>query len=340
MGRIHAENLRRSPSVELVRVVDADEEHARRVATELDVVWSTDFDELLADPQLEAVVIVTPTAEHAPMIQRAAAAGKHVFCEKPLASDVETTVAAIDAARAAGIKLQVGLHRRFDPDYAAAKARIASGDLGDVFFLRSALREMRPPSLDFIATSGGIFVDVTIHDLDTARWLAGEIEEVTAFGTVASELPFAEAGDVDTAVVALRFANGALGVIDNSRVAGYGFECSTEVVGSKATIRVDRHRRGGNEWLTPGVASVDWIADFTERFAEAYALELEDFATAIREDRQVAVSGEDALAAFVLAQACDRSFREQRTVQVRGNDVAATQEGRWANAEVAQATTP
>jgi myo-inositol 2-dehydrogenase/D-chiro-inositol 1-dehydrogenase len=173
---------------------------------------------------------------------------------------------------------------------------------------------MRPPALDYVATSGGLFADVTIHDLDTARWMVGEIEEVTALGAALSDPAFAELGDVDTAVVALRFASGALGMIDNSRAAGYGYECSTEVLGSRATARIGEHRRVHVEWLTPGAASVDWVADFTERYATAYRLELEDFAAAIRDDRPPAVTGEDSLAALVLAQACDRSLREGRPV--------------------------
>ncbi len=347
MGRRHAETLRRSPSMELVRIADADEATARRVADELAVAWSTDFEDLVADPQVAAVVVAAPTALHAEMIERAARAGKHVFCEKPIALDVDTTLRAVAAARSAGVKLQVGFHRRFDPDWAAATARIQQGELGDVYLFRTSLRDMRPPAIDYIRTSGGFFVDVTIHDLDTARWMVGEIDEVTALGAVVSDPAFAEAGDVDTALVTLRFANGALGVIDNTRVAGYGYECSTEVVGSKATVRIGRHRRVDNEWLTPGASTVDWVVDFTERFPEAYALELEGFASAIRDDRPVAVSGEDALAAFVLAQACDRSLREHRTVRLRWTDGvgyeledALAEEGRCPDVELAQATAP
>jgi myo-inositol 2-dehydrogenase/D-chiro-inositol 1-dehydrogenase len=176
---------------------------------------------------------------------------------------------------------------------------------------------MRPPSVDYLRGSGGLFVDSMIHDLDTARWMVGEIDEVCAIGAALSGPAFAESGDIDNAIVTLRFAGGALGVIDNSRVAGYGYECSTEVVGSEATVRIGHHRRVHNVWLTPGAASVDWVADFSERYAQAYLLELEDFAAAVRDDRACAVTGEDALSAFVLAQACDRSFHEQRPVRLR-----------------------
>jgi len=251
------------------------------------------------------------------MIEAAAAAGKHVFAEKPISLELEPTVRAIEAAAGAGVKLQVGFHRRFDPDWAAAASRIRTGELGEVRFFRGSLRDMRPPSVEYVAGSGGFFVDVTIHDLDTARWLAGEIDEVTAFGAALGDPAYSEVGDVDHAVVAVRFANGALGVIDNSRAAGYGYECSAEVMGSAATVRIDRHRRANTEWLSEGRSSFDRVVDFVELFREAYFLELEEFAAAIREDRSPAVTGEDGLAAFVLAQACARSMREGRTVRLR-----------------------
>jgi myo-inositol 2-dehydrogenase/D-chiro-inositol 1-dehydrogenase len=317
MGRLHAENLVRSPAVELVRVVDPVETLARTSGDELGVEWSTSYDDLLGDPEIEGVVLVTPTALHAQMVEEAAAAAKHVFCEKPIALGVEQTVRAIRAAAGAGIKFQVGFHRRFDPDWVAAAARIQTGELGDVYLFRTSLRDKRPPSMEYIAGSGGFFVDTTIHDLDTARWMIGEIDEVTAVGAALSDPAFAERGDLDHAVVVLRFADGALGVIDNSRSAGYGYECSAEVMGSKATVRIGHHRRVHNDWLTPGTASVDWVVDFTELFREAYLLELEDFAGAIRDDRLPAVVGEDALAAFVLAQACGQSLREGRTIRLQ-----------------------
>jgi inositol 2-dehydrogenase len=322
MGRLHAENLARLASVELVRVVDLVEDVARATGSRLGVEWSTDFRDLLHDPEIEGVVVATPTQFHAEMIEQAAAAGKHVFCEKPIALEVEPTLRAIDAAAAAGIKLQVGFHRRFDPDWAAATARISSGELGDIYLFRTSLRDKRPPSLDYIAGSGGLFVDATIHDLDAARWMVGEIDEVTAFGAALADPTIAELDDVDNAVVALRFATGALGVIDNSRSAGYGYECSTEVMGSKATVRVGHHRRVNNTWLTTDGATVDWVADFTERYPQAYRLELEDFAAAVSDGRPPTVTGEDALAALVLARACERSLREGHTIRLRRNDRA------------------
>jgi inositol 2-dehydrogenase len=318
LGQFHAENMAtRAPSIELVHVVDSVEEVARSTGERLGVQWSVSYEALLRDPSIEAVVIVTPTPLHATMIEQAAAAGKHVFCEKPISFELEPAVQAIEAARSAGVKLQIGFHRRFDPDWASAASRIKAGELGTIYLFRTSLRDMCPPSIDYIKTSGGFFVDCTIHDFDCARWLVGEISEVTAFGAALADPAIAEVGDVDTALVTLRFENGALGVIDNSRAAGYGYECSTEVMGSRATARIGYHRRVNVEWLTPGAASVDHVSNFVERYPRAYLLELEDFAQSVRSDRRVAVSGEDGLAASVLAQAAERSFREGRSVRLR-----------------------
>lgn len=317
IGRFHAENLAgRVPAAELVRVVDEVEDTARAVGDELGTEWSSSFKDLLEDPDVEAVVIATPTPLHAEMIHQAAQSGKHIFCEKPVSFHLQPTVDAIEATRAAGVRLQMGFHRRFDPDWMAAVDRIRKGELGDVYLFRTSLRDMRPPSIDYIRTSGGFFVDVTIHDFDTARWMVGEIDEVTSFGSAVADPAIAGIGDIDTAVVCLRFASGALGVIDNSRAAGYGYECSTEVMGSKATARISHHRRDHVQWLTPGQVAEDWVKDFTERYPDAYRLELEDFVDGIRQVRSVAVTGEDALAAFVLCQAADDSFRSGRTVKL------------------------
>jgi myo-inositol 2-dehydrogenase/D-chiro-inositol 1-dehydrogenase len=316
MGRLHAENAAASRRIELVRVVDADEGLARRFGNELGTEWSTDYEELLADAEVEGVVVAAPTPLHVSMVQQAASAAKHVLCEKPLAFDTDDAARALAAARAAGVNLQVGFHRRFDPDWSAATERIRNGELGDVYLFRTSLRDMSPPSIEYIRSSGGFFTDVTIHDLDTARWMVGEIEEVTALGAALSDPSFAEAGDVDSALVTLRFANGALGVIDNCRMAGYGYECSTEVVGSKATVRIGSHRRLHTEWLTAGRLEVDWVSDFIERYPQAYRLELEHFADVIRDNVPPLVTGEDGVAALALAQACQRSYEERRPVRI------------------------
>ncbi|WP_433277853.1 Gfo/Idh/MocA family oxidoreductase [Pseudonocardia xinjiangensis] len=314
MGRIHARNLAsRCASAELACLYDADTAVARQLAEQLEVPWTASFDELLADDGVEAVAIATSTGSHAELAVAAAAAGKHIFCEKPISLDRDTTLATIDAVAQAGVLFQVGFHRRSDPDWVAAAERIHAGELGAVTLFRTSLRDMTSPPPAYLTGSGGFFVDVTVHDLDVARWLVGEVVEVSAHGA-AADPAFAALGDIDTAVVVLRFENGALGVIDNSRSARYGYECSTEVMGSAATVRIDAPQRHHYEWRTPGLASHDIPRDFEERYPEAYAAELDAFGRSVRDGSAPRVTGHDALAAFDLATAARRSWETGRPV--------------------------
>ncbi|WP_020497046.1 Gfo/Idh/MocA family oxidoreductase [Sciscionella marina] len=317
MGRIHATNLAsRCARAELATVFDVDSAAVHRIVEEHGVTGVDSFDRLL-ETDIDAVAITTPTGTHAELAVAAARAGKHVFCEKPLSLDREAAVRAIAAVEAEGVAFQIGFHRRFDPDWVAATERIQAGELGEIALLRTSLRDMAAPRAEFLAGSGGLFLDVTVHDLDTARWMAGEIIEVSAHGSVVSDPGRTGIGDVDTAVVVLRFANGALGVIDNSRTAGYGYECSTEVLGSLATVRIDHPQLRHYEWRTPGQASTPLVRDFEQRYPFAYAAELDAFADAVRTGTPVRAGGSDALAAFDLATAAARSWREGRAIPVR-----------------------
>jgi inositol 2-dehydrogenase len=317
MGRIHAGNLAaRCRSAELAVVADADPRRAAAVGAELEVPWTADLDEVFADDAVQAVAVATPTATHGDLVIRAARAGKHVFCEKPVALDRPATVRTVEAVRAAGVRFQVGLHRRYDPDWVAATRRIHAGEMGVPRLFRTSLRDMKPPPAEFLAGSGGFFVDVTIHDLDTARWMIGEIVEVSSYGSALADPAIRAAGDIDTALVVLRFESGALGVIDNSRAAGYGYECSTEVMGELATVRIDRPQHRHYQWLTPGAATYGINRDFEERYPLAYAEEMEAFACCVRDGTDPAVTGLDALAAFDLAGAADLSWRTGRAVPV------------------------
>ncbi len=315
MGRVHAGNLAgRCPSARLSCVFDAVPGVAEAAAAQLGVGWAASYDELL--DSCDAVAIATSTGSHAELTVAAAQAGKPVFCEKPISLDRATSVATVEAVERAGVVFQVGFHRRFDPDWVAATERIQAGELGEVTLFRTSLRDMTPPNPAFLTGSGGFFVDVTVHDLDVARWMVGEVVEVSAHGA-ASDPAFAELGDIDTAVVVLRFANGALGMIDNSRSARYGYECSTEVMGTLATVRVDAPARRGYEWRTPGLASRELPRDFEERYPLAYVAELEAFARCALDGTAPRVTGRDALAAFDLAQACDDSWRTGRPVALK-----------------------
>jgi predicted dehydrogenase len=312
IGRMHATNLAtRCGVARLSCVYDLDPVVAERVASELDVSWTASYEELL--DACDAVAIATSTGTHAELTVTAAEAGKPVFCEKPVSLDRATTLSTIEAVERAGVPFQVGFHRRFDPDWVAVTDRIHAGELGEVTFFRTSLRDMDPPDPAYLSGSGGFFTDVTVHDLDVARWMVGDVVEVTAHGA-ASDPAFAELGDIDTAVVVLRFANGALGVIDNSRSARYGYECSTEVMGTRATARVDMPSRLGYEWRSPGLAARELPRDFQQRYPLAYPAELDAFARCVLDDTEPRCTGRDALAAFDLAVAADESWRTGRTV--------------------------
>ena len=298
MGRLHACNLAgRVASAELAVVVDAVEPLARKVGELHGVEWSTSVDEVLGDPGIDGVLVAVPTALHCELVLQAAGAGKHVLCEKPLGFEVEAASEAVAMAAAAGVELQVGYQRRFDPDWIALKDALDGGELGSLNLLRCSHRDARPPA----AALGDLFFDVAVHDLDAARWLGGEVAEVFAVPRVSDDA-------VVAAAIALRFESGALGAFDVSRDARYGFECSAEVVGSLATARTGyAHRRDEVELLQDGRASA-WVSlDHGERHAAAYVAELEHFAEVIAGRGAGRSTGEDAVAALELAGVARRS---------------------------------
>jgi predicted dehydrogenase len=285
IGRLHAANL--ADRALLLGVVDALEPVARAVGGRHGVRWSTALDELL--PDAEGVVIAAPTTRHAELVEQAAAAGRHVFCEKPLGFDLESAERAVAAARAAGVELQVGFQRRFDPGWLALRDARDAGELGELALLRASHRNAAEPSAEL----GDLFVDVAVHDLDAARWLGDEVAELYA-----QERPGA-------ATIALRFESGALGLIDVSRRAGYGFECSGELVGSRGTARSGDGRVV--ELLRDGVSSSPLPADHAQRHAAAYVAELERFAAVVLGAAPAGAGGEDAVAALRLALLARRS---------------------------------
>jgi myo-inositol 2-dehydrogenase / D-chiro-inositol 1-dehydrogenase len=323
IGAFHAETLaRRIPQADLVLVVDTNAELARSTADRLGVPWSADPSGALGDPTSDAVVIASPTPFHAEMVESAAASGKHIFCEKPLSLDPARADDAIAAARTAGVKLQIGFHRRFDPDFRSVKARIDDGSVGEIRFFRATCRDMRAPSLEYLRSCGGMFADVTLHDFDVARWLIGEVDEVYAAGAALSDPAIAEvAGDVDNAIVVLRFASGAMGVIDNSRASAYGYDASLEIMGSRSTLRIDpaAQRVTSVELLAEATRRSDIGTDFVARFAEAYVGAVAAFVGAVLSGTEPSPTGEDAVAAFALAEAARTSMTENRPIRVAAN---------------------
>jgi len=320
IGRVHAENLAyRIPGVKLVAIADVIVDAAKKLAADLGVPTALkDHQAVMQDKQIDAVVICSSTDTHAQMIEDAAAAGKHIFCEKPIALDLLKIDHALQAVDKAGVKLQVGFNRRFDPSFKRVRDLVATGELGAPHILRITSRDPAPPPISYVKVSGGIFLDMAIHDFDMARYLMGsEVEQVYAAGAVLVDPEIGKAGDVDTAVTTLYFANGALGVIDNSRKAVYGYDQRVEVFGS-AGMALVANKTPDNVTRSDaaGVHSALPLYFFVERYAEAYVVEMLEFVQCIRENKTPSVTGVDGRVPVVMGYAAKKSFEEHRPVRL------------------------
>ena len=320
IGRVHAENLAyRIPGVKLVAVADVMVDAAKKLAGELGIPAAfQDHRAVMQDPQIDAIVICSSTDTHAQMIKEAAATGKHIFCEKPIALDLAKIDHALQAVETSGVKLQVGFNRRFDPSFKRVRDLVATGELGTPHILRITSRDPAPPPISYVKVSGGIFLDMAIHDFDMARYLIGsEVEEVYAAGAVLVDPEIGKAGDIDTAVTTLRFANGALGVIDNSRKAVYGYDQRVEVFGS-AGMALVTNKTPDNVARSDGagVHSAMPLYFLVERYAEAYVVEMQEFVECIRGDRTPSVTGLDARIPVVMGYAAQKSHEQNRPVRL------------------------
>jgi len=319
MGSVHTRNIARLiPEADLVAVCDIRLEVAQAVADELGIQRVVkDYHELLADKDIEAILIATSTNTHAFIMKDVAAAGKHIFCEKPLALDLADIDAALDAVGKAGVKLQVGFNRRFDKSFQRVRAIVASGEIGCPCILRITNRDPELPAMEFLRVSGGMFLDMTIHDFDMARFQVGEIEEVYATGGVLIEPKLKEFGDIDTNVVTLKFANGAVGAIDNSRQAVYGYDQRLEVFCSNGTAMANNEIENTAVMGKPGgFLSAKLPHFFMQRYAPCYVDEVRLFLECVRDDQPTPVTGQDGRAAVALGFAAWKSFRENRPVKV------------------------
>jgi len=320
IGRLHAENLVRCiPNAEIVAIADVVEEAAQSCAQELGIphVYG-DPAPIFSHPEINAVLICSSTDTHAQFIEQAAAAGKHVFCEKPIALDLESIDRALSAVARAGVVLQVGFNRRFDPNFSRARELVAEGAIGRPHLLRITSRDPAPPPIEYIKVSGGIFLDMTIHDFDMARFLMGEeVVEVYASGAVLVDPKIGEAGDIDTAVVTLRFESGAIGVIDNSRRAVYGYDQRVEVFGERGMVRVENPKpHQALVSSADGDHAPPLLHFFVERYTESYVRELSAFIQAVREGKAPPVTGRDGKIPVVMGYAAKRSYEEGRPVKL------------------------
>lgn len=319
MGSVHVANLaRKIPEANLAAICDIRLDVAQKVADELGIQRVVqDYHELLADPGIEAVLIATSTNTHAFIIKDAAAAGKHIFCEKPLALDLESIDDAMAVVEKNQVKLQVGFNRRFDKSYQEVHRIVKSGELGRPCILHIISRDPEVPNLDFMRVSGGMFLDMTIHDFDMARYQIGDVEEVYAIGGVLVEPELDTFGDIDTSLVTLKFVDGTIGVIDNSRQAVYGYDQQLEVFCLNGTARAENERQNTVVTAgTQGYSSAPLPHFFMQRYAPCYVEEVRQFIEAVRDDKPVTVTGVDGRMAVVLGHAAWKSYHEHRPVKV------------------------
>lgn len=320
IGKLHGELLTYNiPEAEIKTVAEIYADTVENWAKNLRISnLTTDYTDILKDPEIEAVLICSSTDTHAQFITEAAKAGKHIFCEKPIDFNIEKIRQALNAVEAAGVKLQIGFNRRFDHNFRKVREIVETGKIGDVHIVKITSRDPAPPPIEYVKVSGGIFLDMTIHDFDMARYLSiSEVEEVYAQGAVLIDPAIGEAGDVDTAIVTLKFKNGAMGVIDNSRQAVYGYDQRVEVFGSKGCVMVKNDFPNSAELSTAEcVISDKPLYFFLERYQMSYVEELKAFVESVARDKEPSVTGNDGLQPVLIGTAALKSLREGRPVKI------------------------
>lgn len=322
IGRVHSESITKYvKGAEIKAISDIN------VTTELKE-WAktlgipnvySDYQKILQDPEIGAVLVCSSTNTHAPISIAAAQAGKHVFCEKPIDANVNQIKTVLAEVEKAGVKFQVGFNRRFDHNFKAIKQQVLAGNIGEPHIIKVTSRDPAAPPIEYVKVSGGMFFDMTIHDFDMIRYLSGsDVTEVFAVGTVLVDPAIGEAGDIDTAVITLKLANGAIGVIDNSRKAVYGYDQRAEVFGSKGAIQIS------NDTTSSAVFSGEQgiIAEkpkyfFLERYMQSFADEITAFIEAIKYDTTTPVNGNDGLQPVLIALAAQRSMQQKRPVTLK-----------------------
>ena len=315
IGYTHAVTVQSLPNAQIVSVFDPVDEMAERIQ-KMSGAKRADVDKIITDPNIQAVIIATPTYLHADQIEQAAKAGKAIFCEKPIDLDLNRVEACLKVIEETGAKILVGFNRRFDPNFTDVKDQIQGGKIGQVEMVQITSRDPSAPPVSYIKQSGGLFRDMMIHDFDMVRFLLGEeITEVSATGSVLVDPVIKDAGDIDSAVATMRTACGKIAVISNSRRASYGYDQRVEVHGSKGLVSAENMRA-----TTVTVANKDGYQQgplldfFMERYAQAYQNELGYFVSCLEQATNMAPNGVDGLKALQLADAALQSMRQQKTI--------------------------
>jgi myo-inositol 2-dehydrogenase / D-chiro-inositol 1-dehydrogenase len=316
IGKLHIDNLLRMPNVNIKAIADPYIDKSWANTRSLNAI--TDVEYVFSDSDIDAVLILSPSTLHAEQIIKAARAGKHIFCEKPIALDPAKIEEAIKEADDNNVKLQIGFNRRFDPDFRRLKEAVESGKIGELYMIKIISRDPAPPPVEYIKESGGMFLDMTIHDFDMVRYLSGsEVVQVFASGAVLVDPKIGEAGDIDTAITTLKLANGALASIDNSRQAVYGYDQRVEVFGSKGSMAAYNNTETGTVFTsTDGVVSDCPLDFFLERYTKSFMQEMVGFIQAVTEDKVPPVTGQDGLAATLIGLAAKKSFSLNEPVDV------------------------
>lgn len=320
IGQVHANAIMQSiPNAKIIAVADYHRESAVTLAEQYGIEFATDNHlDAIQHEGVDAVIIASSTDTHAPFIIDSARAGKQIFCEKPIAADLTKIDEALAVVAETGVQLQIGFNRRFDPSFARIKQAIDTGEIGVPHLLHIISRDPAPPPVDYIKNSGGLFFDMTIHDFDMARFLFGEVDEIYAVGGVLVDDAIGEAGDIDSAVITLKFANGAIGTIDNSRQAVYGYDQRVEAFGSagsasNANLYPDTVTLRNGQRVARASLPLNF---FLERYMQSYQIELQAFVDAIQDETPVPVTGYDGRVPVVMAMCAKKSLEENRPVRL------------------------
>jgi myo-inositol 2-dehydrogenase/D-chiro-inositol 1-dehydrogenase len=318
IGKIHLENLLQISTIEVVAITDPLEE-SRLYAKNLGIPFGTPlFKEMLTEVEFDVVVICSPTDTHADYVELAAKAGKHIFCEKPLDLSLKRVIEVLDIVKDSDIKLMIGFNRRFDKEFKKVHELVNKGTVGEPHIVKITSRDPGAPPLSYIEKSGGLFLDMTIHDFDMARFVVGkEVEEVYAKGAVLTNPEIGKVGDIDTAVITLTYTDGTMALIDNSRKAAYGYDQRIEVFGSKGMVQSDNNFHDSHRvYNKDGVQGSLPLHFFLERYANAYKTEISDFIKCLETSEEIPVNGEDGKTSLIIGLAAIKSLQEKRPVRI------------------------
>ncbi|QUW21440.1 inositol 2-dehydrogenase [Sporosarcina sp. Marseille-Q4063] len=319
IGQLHANNILGSTKFHLKAIADVAIEHLKGTNFEQYVpVITNRWEDLTEDPEIDAIFICTPTSTHVRLITEIAKSGKHIFCEKPISFNIKETEKALEVVREANVKFQIGFNRRFDKHFRKVFDIVRAGKVGTPHIIKITSRDPEAPSENYIEHSGGMFMDMTIHDFDMIRYLSGnEVVEVSVKAANLIDPKFARYNDVDTAIITLTFADGSLGVIDNSRQAVYGYDQRIEVFGNEGVVSAENERYTNVQLSTKESVSIDHPKHFfLDRYKDAFIEEINEFATAILEDQPISCTGEDGIKAELIALAAQISHKEGRSVSL------------------------